>query len=145
MLVALAVVAALGWLFVAAQSSRGKKCHLNVHFAKKVVCTKPDHHGLSATLMSPGSQDGLHRLEPRGAIAAESDRCLCTVEKARIHVQRQMGRAEIEDDLSGQLLLTRRPAHGERLHPRLDALQTPDVRARPRNAAALGSVELAGG
>jgi len=43
MLVALAVVAALGWLFVAAQASRGKKCHLNVHFAKKVVCTKPDH------------------------------------------------------------------------------------------------------
>ena len=45
MLVALAVVAALGWLFVAAQASRGKKCHLNVHFAKKVVCTKPDHPG----------------------------------------------------------------------------------------------------
>jgi hypothetical protein len=44
-LVALAVVAALGWLFVAAQASRGKKCHLNVHFAKKVVCTKPDHPG----------------------------------------------------------------------------------------------------
>ena len=45
MLVALAVVAALGWLFVAAQASRGKKCHLNVHFAKKVVCTKPNHPG----------------------------------------------------------------------------------------------------
>lgn len=43
MLVALAVVAALGWLFVAAQASRGKKCHLNVQFAKKVVCTKQDH------------------------------------------------------------------------------------------------------
>ena len=95
--------------------------------------------------MSPGSQDGLHRLEPCGAIAAESDSCLCTVEKARIHIQRQMGGAEVQDDLSGQLLLTRRAAHGERLHPRLDALQTPDVRARPRNAAALGSVELAGG
>jgi len=56
-----------------------------------------------------------------------------------------MGGAEVEDDLSGQLLLTRRAAHGERLHPRLDALQTPDVGARPRNATALGSVELASG
>ena len=64
---------------------------------------------LSAALMSPGSQDGLHRLEPCGAIAAESDSCLCTVEKARIHIQRQMGGAEVQDDLSGQLLLTRRP------------------------------------
>jgi hypothetical protein len=44
-LVALAVVAALGWLFVAAQASRGNKCHFNVHFAQKVVCTKPDHAG----------------------------------------------------------------------------------------------------
>jgi hypothetical protein len=44
-LVALAVVAALGWLFVAAQASRGNKCHFTVHFAQKVVCTKPDHAG----------------------------------------------------------------------------------------------------
>ena len=42
-LVALAVIAALGWLFVAAQASRGKNCHFNVHFAKKVVCTKHEH------------------------------------------------------------------------------------------------------
>jgi len=40
---ALLLVLLVGWLFVAAQASRGKKCHLNVHFAKKVVCTKPDH------------------------------------------------------------------------------------------------------
>ena len=39
-LVALAVFAAAGWLFVAVQSSRGKSCHFNVHFAKRVVCTK---------------------------------------------------------------------------------------------------------
>jgi hypothetical protein len=42
-LVALAVIAALGCLFVAAHASRGKNCHFNVHFAKKVVCTKHEH------------------------------------------------------------------------------------------------------
>jgi hypothetical protein len=54
-----------------------------------------------------------------------------------------MGGAELQDDLAGQLLLTRSTALGERLHPRLDALQTPDVDTRPRNATSLGSVELA--
>jgi hypothetical protein len=39
-LVALAVAAVLGWLLVAAQASRGKDCHFNVHFAKRVVCTR---------------------------------------------------------------------------------------------------------
>jgi hypothetical protein len=42
-LVALAVVAALGGLFVAVQASRGKKCHFNAHFAQKVVCTGREH------------------------------------------------------------------------------------------------------
>src|SRR5262245_8519104 len=54
-----------------------------------------------------------------------------------------MGGAELQDDLAGQLLLTRCPALRERLHPRLDALQTPDVGTRPRDAATLGAVELA--
>jgi hypothetical protein len=51
--------------------------------------------------------------------------------------------AELEYDLSGELLLARSSALGERLHPRLDALQTPDVGDRPDTAATLGSVELA--
>lgn len=93
--------------------------------------------------MSSGSQDGLHRLEPSGAIAAESDRGLRAVEQARVHVEREVGGAELQDDLPGQLLLTRSTALRERLHPGLDALQTPDVGARPRNAASLGFVELA--
>jgi len=93
--------------------------------------------------MSPGPQDWLHRLEPRRAIAAESDRRLRAVDQARVHGQRKVGRAEIQDDLPGQLLLTRSTALGERLHSRLDALQTPDVGACPRNAATLRVVELA--
>jgi hypothetical protein len=95
--------------------------------------------------MSPSPQDGLHRLEPRGAIAAESDRRLGAVDQARVHVQREMGGAELEYDLSGQLLLTRGTALGKRLHPRLDALEAPDVGERPGTAASLGAVELACG
>jgi len=35
----LAVVATLAWVFFA---TSGKDCHYNAHFAKRVVCTKPD-------------------------------------------------------------------------------------------------------
>jgi hypothetical protein len=37
--IALAALAVLAWLLV---GTRGKDCHYNVHFAKRVVCTKPD-------------------------------------------------------------------------------------------------------
>jgi hypothetical protein len=37
--IAVAAVAVLAWLLIA---TRGKDCHYNAHFAKRVVCTKPD-------------------------------------------------------------------------------------------------------
>jgi hypothetical protein len=37
--VTFAAVAILAWLLV---STRGKDCHYNTHFSKRVVCTKPD-------------------------------------------------------------------------------------------------------
>jgi hypothetical protein len=37
--VAFAAVGVLAWLLIA---TRGKDCHYNAHFAKRVVCTKPD-------------------------------------------------------------------------------------------------------
>jgi hypothetical protein len=40
-LVAAAVIAILGWLFVAVAARGGKHCHLNLHFNNKIVCTKP--------------------------------------------------------------------------------------------------------
>ena len=43
----------LGWLFVAAQASRGKECHFNVHFAQKVVCSKPDPHSVIRSVDEP--------------------------------------------------------------------------------------------
>lgn len=94
--------------------------------------------------MSPGPQDRLRRLEPLGAITAESDRCLRKVEQLRVHVERKMGGTDIQQEPSGHHILSRRPVLGERLHRRLDAPQTPDVGERPGNTAALGSVELAG-
>src|SRR5256886_11074162 len=97
----------------------------------------------STAFMNPVPQEGLLRLEPRGAITAEPDRCLRKVEQAREHVQREFGGAEVQQKLSGHHILVRRPVLGERLHRRLDAPQTPDVGERPGNGATLGSVELA--
>jgi hypothetical protein len=93
--------------------------------------------------MSPAPQHGFHRLETQGAITAESDRCLRKVEQVRVQVQREMGGADIQQELSGHHILSRRPVLGERLYRRLDAPQTPDVGERAGNAATLGSVELA--
>ena len=62
----------------------------------------------------------------------------------REHVRREVGRAEVDLELSGHHVLARRPAVGERLHRRLDTPQTPDVCQRAGNGASLGSVELAG-
>jgi hypothetical protein len=94
--------------------------------------------------MSAGPQDGLRRLEALGAITAESDRRLRKVEQVRVHVQRELAGAEVQQKLSGHDVLIRRPVLGERLHPRLDAPQTPDGGERPGNGATLRSVELAG-
>jgi hypothetical protein len=54
-----------------------------------------------------------------------------------------MSRAEVKQELPGQLLLMRRPALGERLHRGLDPLQTPNVDDRSSNPATLSTGELA--
>jgi hypothetical protein len=66
------------------------------------------------------------------------------VEKVRVHVQREIGGAEIQHELSGHLVLGRRPVLGKRAHRRLDAPQTPDVGEHPGNGATRDSVELHG-
>jgi len=91
----------------------------------------------------PVPQDGLGGLEPQRAINAKTDRCLREVEQVRVHVQREVGGAEVEQKLSRDLVLMRRPALGNRLHRRLNAPKTPDVGERPGNGATLRSVELA--
>ena len=81
----------------------------------------------SAASLSAVPQDGFFRLEGVGAVAAEVDRCLRKVEQVREDVRREVAGAEVQLELSGQHLLMRRPALGERLHRCLDAPQTPDV------------------
>jgi hypothetical protein len=98
---------------------------------------------LSAAFLPPAPQEGLIRLEPLGAITAETDGYLRKVEQVREHVRREIGGADVQQKLSGHRVLSRRPVLGERLHRRLDAPQTPDVGERPGNSATLGSVELA--
>jgi hypothetical protein len=84
--------------------------------------------------MSPAPQDGLHRLEPRGAITAESDRCLRKVEQTRVHVQRKMSGPEVHHELSGHHVLIPRPVLGERLHPRLDASRESPRQGKARHS-----------
>ncbi len=65
-------------------------------------------------------EDRLLRLEPRTAIAAQAGGGLRLVEQTREDVQRELGGAEVEEELAGQRLLTRGSALGKRLHWRLD-------------------------
>lgn len=88
-------------------------------------------------------QDGLLRLEPRAAIATQAGGGLRLVEQTREDVQRELGGTEVEEELAGQRLLTRRSALGEPLHWRLDPPQPPDVRTGQGNGPTLGLVELA--
>jgi hypothetical protein len=54
-----------------------------------------------------------------------------------------MAGAEVQQKLSGHLLLMRGAALRERVHRRLDASQTPDVGERQCNGATLNSVQRA--
>ena len=89
------------------------------------------------------SQDGLGSLEPHGAIAAEVDRRLSKVDQMRVDIQRELGGAEVQHQLSGHLVLTGRSALGKRLHRGLDAPQALDVGERQGDGAPLGRVQLA--
>lgn len=88
-------------------------------------------------------QDGLFRLEPRTAIATEAGGGLRLVEQTREDVHRELGGAEVDEELAGQRLLTGRSALGEPLHWSLDPPQPPNVRTSQGNGSKLGLVELA--
>ena len=98
----------------------------------------------SATaILLPVVQEGLARLESLGAIAAEPGRRLRKVDQVRAHVHRELGGAEIEQELSGHGVFVRRPALGVRLQRLLDALQALDVGERSGNRATLCSPDRA--
>ena len=93
--------------------------------------------------VGPVPQDRLDRFEPLRTVTAQIDRDLRFVDEARVHVEREMCRADVQLELPGQLILARRSVHGVRLHRRLNAAQTPDVGKRFRNGVTLGGVEHA--